>query len=788
MTKLTKMLFREIRKSKGQFIAAAVVVMAGISMFAAMYMSYLNLKNSVEYYYDQYKFLDYYAQVNACSNQTINQIKQIKGVKQAMGRMSKDVGTDIRSDKKVTLRLVSLPDEHMPEINQIYVMQGGYFRKSLSNSCLLDNKFADSYKLKVGDNINAIINLKKYVLHIDGIVASPEFIYAMKSSNSISMSSEEFGIIYIKETTARSILGFNQTFNQVHVLFEKGVNQEPVVDKIEATLKSNGLISSIERKDQLSEAIVSNELKQLKSQAYAFPVVFLSVAAAIIYMMQRRIINSQRNLVGVMKALGYTDRRILFHYVLYSIIIALAGAIPAIFLGLWMGAGMTSLYKQVFSLPVMQIKIYMDVFIIGIGLSAVFCVAAGLNSARKIVKIGPAQAMRSETPITGKSIFLDKIKVIWERLSFNWKMSIRNVFRSPTRTLFTMSGIMVTMMFFIISLFLLDCVDYIFKKQFFEFQKYDYKVVFSRPVAYSDALNLKGIKGVKTVDPIMEVPITVVNNWAKKDTLLVGINPKNSSLAFEDENKRIIQLPQRGILISQAIANKLSIKPGDTVKIKIYLDRVIEKNVLVAGLCKEYIGFNCYMNIKQLGSLTEEGRIANGAYLNLLSSSVSKVKKELVKAAGIQTFEDRLATFNSQMQYMDLTYVFEGFMLALGATMGFAIVFNATIINIMERRRELASLEVLGYTHAEIQKTLLRENLLLGILSVLPGMLLGYYVSVLLGKFFSTDLFALEVIIYPRTYLISIAGVFIFILLAQWANRKNIFGLDMVEVLKNREN
>jgi putative ABC transport system permease protein len=149
--------------------------------------------------------------------------------------------------------------------------------------------------------------------------------------------------------------------------------------------------------------------------------------------------------------------------------------------------------------------------------------------------------------------------------------------------------------------------------------------------------------------------------------------------------------------------------------------------------------------------------------------------------------EGRLNAFKSFMQFMDLMYVFVGLMITFGTIMGFAIIFNTTIINIMERRRELASLKVLGYTHREIENTILRENMLLGFIALVPGVMLGRWMSELFVRQFSNELFALEVVIYPRTYIITFLSVFVFIILAQLANKKNISGLDMVEVLKNRE-
>jgi putative ABC transport system permease protein len=523
------------------------------------------------------------------------------------------------------------------------------------------------------------------------------------------------------------------------------------------------------------------------SASYMFPALFLTVAAMIIYIMQRRLINNQRIFIGVMKAFGYSNLRILWHYVLYSLLISFVGAVPGVFLGLYAGKGMTMMYNEIFSIPVMHIKIYWDILLVGISLSVGFCLLAGYNAAKRVLKIQPAQAMRAEVPRAGRRILLERIQWLWSRISFGWKMSIRNIFRSRQRTIFTVLGIMFTIMFFMVSLFFLDCINFIFTQHFFEFQKQDYKVVFSKPASYYDALDIEKIKGIQKAEPFIEIPIEIQNGWRKQDTLVIGLVDNNSCYRLVDEKRNPVQVPEKGILVAHVIADKLSIKPGDRITIRAYLDGVKEKKVKVAGIVKQYAGFNCYMNLNELGAILGEGRFATGTFIKVEQGTDDAVTKELFKIPGVETVEGRLNAFKSFMQFMDLMYVFVGLMITFGTIMGFAIIFNTTIINIMERRRELASLKVLGYTHREIENTILRENMLLGFIALVPGVMLGRWMSELFVRQFSNELFALEVVIYPRTYIITFLSVFVFIILAQLANKKNISGLDMVEVLKNRE-
>lgn len=788
MNKLNKMIVRDVLKSKGQFLAAAAVIFAGIVMFTASYMSYQNLKNSVDSYYEQYGFLDYYADVQSVSPAGIKDVKAIKGVKDAIGRISADVGADMGDDRRITVRLISLPEDSQPSINKLVIRGGGYFSKSDPYSCLVSRKFAEFHRIKKGDAIKAIINLKTYEFNVDGIVDSPEFIYAMKSSTDVSPSPAKFGIVYVKESTVKSIMSYGYMFNQIHVIFEKDADEKAVIDDIEDALKPYGYITGTERKDQLSNAMVDNEITELEQIAFMFPVLFLSVAATIIYVMQRRIINNQRSLIGVMKAMGYTKQRILLHYILYSLVIAVAGAVPAVFAGLFVGRKFTELYNMIFSIPVIYTKMYWDVFIIGVGLSMGFCLLAGYNSAKRVLGIQPAQAMRTEAPKVGKRILLERIGFIWNRLYFGWKMSIRNIFRSRTRTLFTVLGMMATIMFFMVSIFFMDSINFILHENFFVFQRQDYKVVFSGPSSYYDALELKKIDGVQKSEPILEIPMEITKGWRSEDTLAVGLIKDNSFYRLVDGRRMPVKVPDKGILVAHSIAEKLSIKPGDTIKVKLYVGDIKEKDIKVSGIVKQYAGFNCYMNLEELGKLTGEGLFSTGALMGVKTGRGDEVTGELYKMPGVETVEARTNIYEDFMQFMDLMYTFVGFMIFFGTIMGFSIIFNTTVINIMERKRELASLKVLGYTARELESAILRENMMIGIIALIPGVIFGRFMCEVLAKQFSNKLFALEVIINPGTYLLTLASIFIFAILAQLANRKNISGLDMVEVLKNREN
>jgi putative ABC transport system permease protein len=779
------MLFREIKKNKGQFAAAAIVILLGISIFSATTMSYKNLQISLFRYYSKYDFLDYYSKVENISNEGVKKVQNMRNVKTAIGRTSIDVGADMGDNKRITLRLISIPELKQPLINKIHLVAGRYFSKRNPYSCILNNNFAKFHGLRVGDTIKVIINFTKYDFNIDGITESPEFLYTIKDPTFPYPSPEDFGILYLKQSTLNALTG-NNNFNEVHVLLDDNSYSKETENEIETYLKPYGFKEGALRKDQISNYMINDEISQLKQLAVIFPCLFLSVAALIIYIMMKRIISKQRTLIGVMKAIGYSNLKILGYYVKFSLLISITGTVPGIFLGFLLSRWMTKSYTTIYNLPILHIGLYPEVFIIGILISASFCVLAGLNSAKNVLKIEPAQAMRAEAPDIGRRNFIESIDVLWKRLSFGWKMSVRNLFRNRQRTLLTVMSISFTIMFFMISLFFADSVEYIIDFQFKESQTHDYKLLFTEPVKYDDVFTLRSINGIKKIEPIYDLPVKIEHNWKSEDTLIIGIS-EDSFYRLLDSKNNSIKVSNDGILIPNTLSKSFDIKKGDYVKIHAFAGSKIEKDVLVTGIIKQYSGSMCYMSIKGVQKLINSGNISNAALLKIQKHKEERIKDKLFDVPVIKNIESKTETLEKFNKLLEFFYSFIYLMFVFGAIMGFAIIFNTTLINIMDRQRELTSLKVLGYTRQEIEKTLIRENVMVAFLSIVPGLVLGKIVCNFMAEAFSNNVLTIEAIISLKTYIISIMSIFVFVALSQLANRKNIINLDMIEVLKNRE-
>ncbi|KNY25785.1 FtsX-like permease family protein [Pseudobacteroides cellulosolvens] len=788
MRKLDKMLFREILKTKWQFIAAAAVIFAGITIFTATIISYRNLKNSMDYSYEKYGFLDYYAKTlgNNISPDLIEKIRIIDGVDNVMGRLTVDASSDIKDKKKIPVSIISVPDKGMPSINNFSVMSGNYIDGN--NQCLLSNRFGKFYDLKNGDSINVSINNKNYSFMVAGLALGPEFFKLMKSPSSLSSSDGDFGLVFVRESQMSAILGSKGNYNEVHVLFKKGSKNQAIIKNIENLLEPVGLMSSTERNKQLSHIMVSDDIDQVKTLASIIPVLFLLVAAAIIYIMQKRIITNQRVIIGSMKAFGYSDNRILFHYIKYSIVLSLMGSIPAIIAGILLGRLMTyEMYLKMYEFPKVITSSSFDLFAFSILLSLVFCVAGSFSAAKKVLRIVPAQAMRPESPKAGKRILIERLTFIWNKLGFGWKVTLRNVFRSRQRSLLTIMGFVFSIMLFLVVFSITDTVDDLIDFHFNTLQLQDYTADFKKPLPYDDAVKLVSKDSKVKAEPILELPVEIIKEDEKKDTKLIAVNSNMTLNKLIDDEGNDVAVPDDGILISNGISKKLSINKGDTISVKIYFNDVKVIKIKVQSIIKQAIGFNCYINMNSVIKYMNFPRYATGVMVKTSDGNKDFMEKSLLNTPEIESVENREKSLSSIRALIKLIYYFAGFMAVFCVIMGFSIIFITTIINLTERNRELASLKVLGYSDKEIGRTIFRENIILGIIALIPGILLGISISNVIIPELNSRMMYLESVISVRSYIVTILSVLIYISLAQLTIKRSIRNLDMVEVLKNRE-
>lgn len=783
MKKLDVRLLRLIKNSKGQFISLAVMVILALTVYVSFSMVADNLNDSIFHYYELTSFADVFVEAVKIPKTAIDQLHKIEGIEAAEGRISSDVPLRVEDpNEKVRVRVVSLPKEE-GGINSVYTIEGKEVQGNPKSTAVLQ-QFFDARGMSLGDRITPYIGGREYPLDIVGVVGSPEYIYLMENEQALLPAPEKFGVIYVTEDFAQTALGYQSSYNEVSIkIKEEYIHKiDDIVDEIEDQLDPYGVERIIERENHLSHSMMIQEIESLEGMSTAITLLFLIVASVIINIMLSRIVKNDRMAIGVLKALGYNNFNVIGHYTKFSLAIGLVGSVIGILLSIPLAAAFTSMYMFYFNIPMFQMNVYYIYIVYGILLTSVFCVISGLIGARSVLKILPADSMRPEAPKTGGRIWLEKVKFIWNRINFSWKMVIRNILRNKKRAAFLMIGIALTYGITMVPIFMSSVWNNMFEMQYGEFQTMQYNIDFATPMNSNALRELSQIIEVDHMEPKAEVAFELKRGWKDKVVLVIGVPRDTDFYHFKSLSGERLLLPKNGIVLSERLATSLGVDIGDEITINNFMPDKEDKSIVVKGLVEQYLGTNAYMDIDALNDLLGEKDTITGALVNSRDEVVSKLR-DVKNIRQVQSVEDMK---NSFLEFMDLMIYSVGVMMVFGGILGFAIVYNVTIISISERMMEFSSLRVLGFEKKEIYKLISRENGAMTLLGILLGAPLGYGMCVAIVSSLSTDLFSIPVIINPSTYIITAIATFFFVVIAQLATARKIYRLNFIDALKNR--
>lgn len=792
MSALGKKLFRTIWKSKGSFLAVVAVVMVGISVYISMTTAFYNLSKSRDMFYQDNDFADYFFHVVKAPEEILKQIEAVPGVIKATGRIQKDLSVLKEKDERALVRLISYPLPMEKEINRLHLLRGRLFDKSARNGdieILVDPQHASANNLAQGGYIKVVAEGKLVSLKVVGTATSPEFIYPMKDASSLMPEPDKFGIIMISHKQAQQLLNISGQINMVAVKLLPGTNVEITERRIKEILEPYGNLVSYDRKDQLSHAVLKSELDGLEATSKSLPVIFLLVAAAIQFIMISRMVKNQRLQIGVMKALGYNNWQIILHYNSFAISIALLGASLGSLLGLVFAGLISQTYAMFFNLPEAIGGVNYKAIINGFALSIGVALTAGLIATRKIIAINPAEAMRTEPPKKGGSSFLERLPWLWQKLSSQWKMSLRTIGRNKVRFVITVFGVLFAVALLINSLFFNDSLDYLLKKHFSEEQSYDYLIRFAQPIKEQELLNIKRLDGVLLEEPILEIPVKISYDGLSEDDLLVGLSKDTTLRTLYTLTETKVNIPEDGVIINKRTADKLGVKIGEKIEIETQMGYgpKYKGTLRVVGMHQQVIGGGNYLNIEQANQIIREMQIVNGVMLKVDLAYAKDLEKELNKMTAVSSVLSKQKEMESFTTNLDSLIYFTAVMVGFAVLLGFTIVYNASVINFAERYRELASLRVIGFTQKEVSNLLIKEILLQSFIGIILGLPAGYFMAEQYIKAVNSDLYSFPIIIYPKTYIYAALGGLLFTIMAHLVATRGIKDIDLASALKNRD-
>ncbi|MBN2897561.1 MAG: FtsX-like permease family protein [Clostridia bacterium] len=781
MTKLNLRLLRTIKHTLGQYIAVSLVIIIGIMSYVGFSMAMVNLETTVSAYKQATNAADIYVELNRIPANALKFLYDIDGIVDIQGRVKSDIAYTNEDGVRGTLRVVSVPEDQDRAIHNLYIREGSFVRGN--RGVMVVQTYAQANGIEIGDAMDVQINGKTYRLTVEGIVSSSEFVYVIENEQTLLPDNEKFGIIFLEESFAQKAFGYDNSYNDLLIKVEDEEQIDGIVDTLEKKLKRYGASRVISHKDQLSNRMVEEEIKQGKNSARTVPFIFLIAAAAIIVTMITKIVRNDRMAIGILKAMGYNNRQLMIHYSMYSMGIGVIGGTLGIYFGMQVAELFARMYVEYsFDVPMLVGNFYIEYIFAGMFMTVIFCVGAGIFGSRRIMKIHPAESMRPDAPKVGRSIFLERVRILWKHISFSWKIVLKNIFRSKKRFVFLVMGIALTYAITVFPLYQFVAMDEVFLLHYSEFQKMDYNVNFLKPMNEHTLYDIKGVIDTSDIEGKIEFPFKIEHKWKSKIINIIGVKPDTVFYNFVDAENRPLKVPNEGMLLSEGLAKIMGIHVGDKLLVKTFVPERDDQWVEVTGLVKQNLGSNAYMDIDYMQKAFMDDQLITGVYIDS-TDDVKSTLDDMKYVGSIQSVVDMKEGF---LQFMDVFYMSISLMIIFAGILGFAIIYNSTIISMNERQLEFSSLRVMGFTKNEIFKTVVYENIIMTLFGIAVGIPVASSMLNGIGEALTTEFYSLNIKIPAAIFFYGGIITIIFVIIAQLATYGRLHRLNFIDALKNR--
>jgi len=788
MATLNRKLIRDVIHLRGQVIAITLVVACGVASFVAMRSTYNSLLTSQQSYYETYRFAEVFAQLKRAPDSIAPRISEIPGVGTAEFRVVADVTLDVPGlDEPAKGRIISIPERQRPMLNDLYLREGRYVEAGRSNEVLVSGAFATANQLKPGSTISAVINGKWEKLEIVGVALSPEYVYEIRSGEMFP-DNRRSGVLWMSREALGPAFNMKGAFNDVAIALAPGAVEADVIQRLDDLLATYGGFGAYNRADQVSNRFLSGEIAELQVTGTFIPAIFLAITAFLIHLVLSRMVATQRQEIAVLKAFGYRNYSIGFHYLKLAFVVILGGVALGIAVGWWFGLQITELYTEFFRFPVLRYQPGPTVIISAVLISFGSAAIGALAAVRRAVKLPPAEAMRPEPPARFRAGFVERLG--FHRLvPTSVRIILRNLERRPAKAVLSIFGIALATGLLVVGFFLYyDTINRIVDVQFNEVQREDVSVAFYETRPSSVKYDLAHLPGVISVESYRAVPARLRFAHRTRRTALLGLQNSADLRRIVTKDFQSVTLPAEGLVLTSKLAEILGVKPGESITVEVLEGARPVRNVPVMGTVDELIGLSAYMDLRALNRLMQEGESSSGAFLMVESQRIPELYSQLKQTPAISAVSIpavALASFNETIA--NTMNVSTAILIGFAVIIAFGMVYNGARIALSERGHELASLRVLGFTRREIGFMLLGEQAILTLIAIPVGFALGYGIAGLITVAIDTEIIRFPLFISVRTYVLAflvIAGSgFLSGYLVQWRLRH----LDLVAVLKTRE-
>ena len=792
MKSLLKDGIKEIKVRYKIFLSILFMAFLGVGFFAGIKVTSKDMENTMNTYFQELNVFDLkLLKTNGITEQDLEKIKEVKGIKEVYGSFSIDLRTKYGENEPIA-KIMTLEEN----INKLDLKEGRF--PINKNECVIDHLFMQSEKIKIGDKITLNDENNLFVekeLTVVGVISSPLYISIDRGTTTLGSGKIDYYLALLEDNLSFPIYTESYiTIDDSNSIFSEEYqnNVDEVKEKIENLYDDSNSIYVLDLNTNIGFAEFKQDTQRIENVAKVFPIIFFLVATLVSLTSMTRMVEEQRVQIGTLKSLGYTKFQISLKYILYASIATIIGGTIGVLVGMnLLPRIIYILYEMMYTSKDLEISYDKYYIVLGIGLAYLCIVGATIYACLKELASSPAELMRPKAPEIGKRVLLEHIPFLWNKFKFTQKVTFRNLFRYKKRFLMTIIGIAGCTSLIVAGFGLKDSVSGLLPLQYEKVFQYDMSITYN-----STNLDekIKELENKQNIEKTMKLKIesgTIEYQDQENSELQILAVDKNEIKEFIklidiNENKEV-KLNTKGIFITEKLAILLGIKENDKVILKNSEDK--EKEVVVTKIIENYLMHYVYIEEELYNELY--GDISyNTIYVqekNITEDEENILAEEIlsdIEAIKVVKAKETARMMDDTMQ--NLNYVVWILIISAGI-LAFAVLYNLSNVNISERKRELATIKVLGFYDREVHSYISRENTILTILGIALGLWLGFYINKMIIKTCELDMFLFPTDVSIECYIYGIIITTIFTLIISVINYFTLKKIDMIESLKSVE-
>lgn len=784
---LDRKLWRDLWRLRWQALAIALLIASGVAVVVMAYSSQEALSTAQEGFYRRTRFADVFAVAERAPLSRAADLAMIDGVAAADVRVMESGLMDVPGlTRPAIARVISLPTDERSGLNRVLLVQGRMPDPASIDEAVGLKTFLDAAGVRLGDRLTAVIGGRAFSFKVVGSVLSPEYVYT-PSPESFMPDDAHQAVFWAPRPVVEHAAGLAGGFNTAALDLAVGASKASVLRDLDRILAPYGGRMSYAREDQPSHVFLAAELKELQTSAAILPPVFLLVAAALVHMVVSRLVDAEREQIGLLKAFGYDDVEAASPYLRIALAIGFLGAILGGVAGGLLSVAVMEQYRQYFRFPELSPSFHWGAWALASAVSVAAALAGGSLAVRRAVRLSPAIAMQPLRPAAFQRGLFDRL-LPSASVDQATRMIMRNIERFPLRATLTTAGLAASLALLVGTQFVFASLDHVIEHAYYRTERWSDSVSFGNARASAALAEVRRLPGVFAAEPVRVAGVRLAANGREVRTRISGLEQGARLARPLDRRGRPIAFQARGLVLSEALARKIGVKPGEFVHAQVTDGRAPSVALPVTALVEDYSGDVAYMARRELNRLMADGDLASGAHLQLAPDHRATFYRAIENIPQIVAASSRDDTVRSWRTAMVEAFrVSMTFYVGFAGAIAFGVAYNTSRIALSERARDLATLQVLGFERRECAYILLGELAVLSLAAAPIGLVAGDGLARGLVAAYSRDELRLPLILTAQSYAVSLTAFASAVVVAAMLVGARVWMFDLVAVLKTRE-